>query len=84
MALGSSAGRSAGNRTAEEAPRRATQRERAYIDPPLDQLVPVEERAARWQLTPRGEKLADALAWGLWLGFCVFFAVIVCAWWGLL
>lgn len=84
MALGSSAGRSSGNRTSPSARRRATERERSYIDPPMDQLVSIEETSSRWQVTPRGEKLLDALAWGLWLGFCVFFAVIVCAWWGLL
>lgn len=48
--MGDSGGRSAGNRTGEGAKRRATQRERAYIEPPQDKLeraFPVAVRSWR-------------------------------------
>lgn len=81
MAMGNSAGRSSGNRTAREARRRATQRERALIDPPMDDPEP---ELPRWMLTTRGERLVDWLFFGGFLVFCVLLAVIIAAWWGLL
>lgn len=85
MALGSSAGRSSGNRDGQGARRRATDRERAGIDPPLDQLEPVTPpREPRLVLTPRGHRVLDWLAWSIWLVTCVMFALIICAWWNLI
>ena len=76
--MGNSAGRSKANRTAENATRRGTPRERAQVDPPF----PHEEQGSRWTLTERGHSVVNALAWALWLGTCVFLAVLVAAWWG--
>lgn len=71
MALGDSAGRSAGNRTGEGARRRNTQRERAHIDPPWDDTV------VRYQLTERGEKLLTVLSWvAITLSLVTFLAIL--------
>lgn len=83
--LGESAGRSAGNRTGTGANRRNTPRERAGIDPVFPEPPAVRfAEEPRYRLTPRGEKILTVVAWGSWLFFCVLFAVVMCAWWGLL
>lgn len=79
MALGSSAGRSSRNRTGEGASRRATQRERDGVDAPRD-----EEPPLGWVPSARTQKLGDLLAWTVWAVFCVVFALVICAWFGLL
>lgn len=85
MALGSSAGRSSGNRKGDGARRRNTQRERAYIDPPMDLAELAEPPVqSRMKLTPRGHRALDWLAWSVWLVACVMMAIIVCAWWGII
>lgn len=76
MPLGESGGRSAGNRTGEGARRRNTPRERAQIDPPWDQKVP------RFQLTERGERLADFIVWTSWFGFLFIMTLVLGEWWG--
>lgn len=78
MPMGDSGGRSAGNRIGEGARRRNTPRERAQIDPPWDEVVP------RYRLTPRGEKVFAIAAWVSWIAWCLLFAVVICAWWGLI
>lgn len=75
MPMGDSGGRSAGNRTGENARRRNTPRERAQIDPPWDEVVP------RYRLTPRGERLMNWFAWLSFAGMCVLGAIIIVAWW---
>lgn len=86
MALGNSGGRSARNR--QTGPRRATQRERAAIDPPgHDEWEKVKlADEYRWEdhLTPRGRKVVGIIAWGSYMFMCVLLAVVICAWWGLL
>jgi hypothetical protein len=83
MAMGSSAGRSDGNKTNSSAPRRATQREREGIDPPFP-----EERKPQYVLTARGRRVVDIsmslLAFGSFVAFCCLFAIVICAWWGLI
>lgn len=79
--LGSSGGRSRGNRLGDGAVRRATPRERAYIDPPGHTEW---EHVRTEALTGRGEKVFAAIAFGSWVFFCVLIAVVVCSWWGLL
>ena len=82
MPMGSSAGRSDGNKTNSSAPRRATQREREGVDPPFP------EPGQKWQLTVRGEKLVDVamgfIAFGSFVVLCCFLAILFCAWWGLI
>lgn len=85
MGLGESAGRSARNRTGQGAERRNTPRERALIDPVFPEGPP-EVRFNRQppsRLTPRGESLLNFFAWSFWIVFCVMFAIVICAWWGL-
>lgn len=77
--MGDSGGRSSGNRKAPGAPRRATPRERAGIDSPLDQLVPVRD-PRRNNVGP----ILTALAWGSWVFFCVLFALVLFRWLGLM
>ena len=48
--LGDSAGRSRGNRLGEGAERRATQRERAGIDPPAFHPEPTEDASPAWKI----------------------------------
>ena len=85
MGLGESAGRSARNRTAVNAKRRNTQRERAGIDPPF---APEPKPQPRYRLTPRGVMVRDALlalvAYGSFIAFCCLGAIIIAAWWGLI
>lgn len=84
MAIGQSGGRSARNK--KSAPRRATQRERAAIDPPGRsdwEKAKIADEEDRWVLTVRGERLANFFAWTCWLIFCTMFAIVICAWWGL-
>lgn len=80
MAIGNSGGRSAGNRQSGD--RRATQRERQHIDPPG------HSEWTRWsdgqEERIRRDRLMNAIALGIWTFTCVIFAVLVCAWWGLL
>lgn len=45
--LGESGGRSKGNPTASQAQRRASQRQRAYIDRPADEYKELESRRSR-------------------------------------
>jgi len=86
MGLGKSGGRSAGNR--QSGPRRATQRERDGIDPPgrdtWEKTKLADEYHWEDHLTPRGRRVVGIIAWGSWIMFCVLFAVVICAWWGLL
>lgn len=85
MAIGQSGGRSAGNRTT--GPRRATQRERAAIDPPGHsewEHVRTEEEERTWVLTHRGEVVLNMFGLMIWLMFSVVLGVLVCAWWGLI
>lgn len=86
MAIGNSGGRSAGNRQSGD--RRATQRERAAVDPPgrseWEKTKLADEYHWEDHLTPRGRKVLGIIAWGSWVFTCVLLAVVVCAWWGLL
>lgn len=83
MAVGQSGGRSAGNKQSGD--RRATQRERAAIDPPgrsdWERLKTEDEP---WVLTGRGEKVFAILAAGTWVFFCTFMAIVFAEWWGVL
>lgn len=85
MGMGSSAGRSKGNRT--NGVERATQRQRAHIDPPGFPKAD-DEPGATWQLTERGRKLRDmaltGVALSFWVMFCCLGAILVASWWGLL
>ena len=78
MPLGSSAGRSSGNRLGEGAVRRATPRERAGIDNPRDP----EPTTPRWVLTPRGERAADVAIFLGALVLCGFASVVIAHWFG--
>lgn len=86
MGIGRSGGRSAGNRQAS--PRRATPREREGIDPPghsaWEHVRIAEESKPDYRLTPRAYLWLEILALGIWVFACVFIAVVVCSWWGLL
>lgn len=85
MPLGSSAGRSARNRNADGARRRATQRERAAIDPPMDQMITVvdPEPERTYQLTPRGERVVSFVTWASMVGMLALMVFILGTWFGL-
>lgn len=76
MPMGDSGGRSAGNRTGEGAKRRNTQRERAGIDPPWDEVTP------RYQLTPLGETLRDVLLVAACAGLIFLMTLVLGEWFG--
>lgn len=86
MAIGQSGGRSAGNK--QSGARRATPRERDAIDPPgrseWEKVKIADEYHWEDHLTPRGRRVVGIIAWGSWIMFCVLFAVVICAWWGLI
>jgi hypothetical protein len=77
--LGSSAGRSSGNRTGDGARRRNTPRERAQIDPPLDLVEVFSQDAARRRR--RTELWLNGLAVLSVLGFIALLTFIVLTWW---
>lgn len=88
MALGSSAGRSSGNRMGEGARRKGTDRERAAIDPPQDQMVNPNliqaNHLPQLRVTPRGQLVLNVVALTLWIMLSVVLGVLVSAWWGLI
>lgn len=82
--MGSSAGRSAQNRTGRGARRRATPRERAAIDPPLDQIYLLDESEGprTYRLTPRGERVVAFANWVMILAFISLFCFVLGVWFG--
>lgn len=82
MAIGKSGGRSASNK--QSSVRRATPREREGIDPPgRDAWEKVYLDDERRRFAPKVEARLNMIAWGLWTFVCVFLAILVCAWVGL-
>jgi len=83
--LGRSAGRSAGNRTGEGARRRNTPRERAAVEPPLDQihLLDESEGPRTYRLTPRGERVLVLADVAILLGGLALLVFILGTWFGL-
>lgn len=85
MPLGKSGGRSAQNRLGDGALRRATPRERDYIDPPghrPDDTQPNHDPI--WVWTPRGERFLSFVAWSSSITLCGLTSICIAKLFGIL
>jgi len=87
MPMGRSGGRSAKNKSHTE--RRATPRERQYVDPPgHDEWEHVRIKGEPWFLTTRGRRVREVIIFiavaTVWAIGCGMAAAVLCAWFGVI